>query len=216
MKTVKVDFVSDVVCPWCAIGLASLEDAMSKVEGDIKVELHFRPFELNPQMGPEGEDIKEHLSRKYNLTEQQLAENEANLLARAEAAGVHFDLGLRSRTYNTFDAHRLLFWAAPQGKEYALKKALLDGYFAKGMNPSDRAQLLDKVAEVGLSREEAATILESSLFTEEVRTAEEVYRKRGINSVPSIVLNDKYLITGGQSSDYFEMALRQVADESEA
>ncbi|WP_115720109.1 DsbA family oxidoreductase [Gallaecimonas mangrovi] len=214
MKTVTVDFVSDVVCPWCAVGLAALEKAMAKVEGDVQVELRFHPFELNPQMGPEGEEIAEHLANKYQLTPEQLAANQANLEQRAAEEGANFDLAKRTHTYNTFDAHRLLHWAAPQGKQHALKKALLDGYFAEGMNPSDRPQLLEKVAAVGLNKDEAATILESSLFTEEVRNEEAVYQKRGISSVPAVVLNDKYLISGGQTADYFEMAIRQVADEA--
>ena len=132
----KIDFVSDVVCPWCAIGLASLETALDRVGDEIDAELHFQPFELNPQMPPEGEDITEHLSRKYGIDAAQIARNREAI--RQRGAGVGFRFGPRERTYNTFDAHRLLHWAGLEGRQHELKRALLAAYHSEGREPERR------------------------------------------------------------------------------
>jgi predicted DsbA family dithiol-disulfide isomerase len=210
---IKIDFVSDVVCPWCAIGLKSLEQALKKLDGAITAELHFQPFELNPQMGPEGEDIAEHLAHKYGSTPEQIAQNQEGIRQRGAALGFTFNMDKRGRIYNTFDAHRLLHWAEQEGKQQALKEALLQAYFSKGENVSSHDVLVHVASEVGLDGVQARKVLESDRFAEEVREQERFYQSQGIRAVPSVIVNGRYLIQGGQPPEAFEQILRQVAAE---
>ena len=207
----RIDFVSDVVCPWCAIGLASLEQALNRLEREVAVELHVQPFELNPQMGPAGEDIAEHLQAKYGLDEAQLAENQERIRARGAELGVVFDTTRRRRIHNTFDAHRLLHWAGEEGRQLELKRALLQGYFAEGRNVSDHATLVEIATSAGLPAERARAILASDEFAAEVRTVERFFQEAGITGVPAIIIERKHLISGGQPPEVFEQALRQIA-----
>ncbi len=210
-KPIKIDFVSDVSCPWCAIGLQSLQTALHKLEGELDASLTFQPFELNPQMVAEGEDITEHLNKKYGSTPEQAAAARENIRARGEALGFTFNMDKRGRIYNTFNAHRLLHWAEGEGKQVELKKALLAAYFTDGENPSDAALLVRVAASVGLDAARAQTILDSDEFADAVRAQELFYQQAGIHSVPAIILNDKHLISGGQPPEVFEQALRQIA-----
>ncbi|MBA3930247.1 MAG: disulfide bond formation protein DsbA [Xanthomonas sp.] len=212
-KPVKIDFVSDVACPWCAIGLAALERAMADIGGDLQVELHFQPFELNPDMVVEGESIADHLGRKYGLSAEQLAQNGEALRQRGEALGVRIDLQKRDRIYNTFDAHRLLYWAGELGanQQHALKRALLQAYHGEGRNVSDRDTLVDIAAAAGLDAGEARRILEAGTYAAQVREREHFYQQHGIRAVPSVIFNDRQLVQGGQPPEVFEQALRQLA-----
>jgi predicted DsbA family dithiol-disulfide isomerase len=210
----KIDFVSDVSCPWCAIGLKSLEQALTRLP-DLKVQLHFQPFELNPGMAAEGEDITEHLTRKYGLPAAQLETNRAAIRQRGAAVGFDFVRGARSRIYNTFDAHRLLHWAGLQGGTFQrdLKLALFGAYFTDGRDPSDHALLLDRAESVGLDANAARAVLEGDQYAEAVREAESFYQAHGIHSVPAVIIDDRHLISGGQPPEVFEKALRQIAAE---
>lgn len=208
----KIDFVSDVVCPWCAIGLASLQAALARVPDAGPVTVHCQPFELNPQMGPEGEDIVAHLSAKYGISAEQIAQNRQAIQARGEALGFRF--GARDRTHNTFDAHRLLHWAGLQGAQLALKTALLQAYHGDGENVSDHAVLVRLAEQAGLDGAQAGEILASGAYAAEVREREQFYQAQGIRSVPAVILNDRYLISGGQPPEVFEQALRQVMQEA--
>ncbi len=212
--SVSIDFISDVVCPWCALGATALEQAIKNVAGDISVELTYKPFELNPDMPAEGEEAVEHLMRKYGRTAEDIAAGKAMQIARGEAIGFKFDLEKRSHFYNTFDAHRLLLWAFQEGRQVALKKILLRAYFAEGQNPSDRETLVRLAAEAGLNAEAAQEVLASGAFAEQVRELETFYRQRGINSVPALVLNGRHLVSGSQSIEYYEQMLRQMATAS--
>lgn len=215
MQKLKIDFVSDVVCPWCAVGLSSLQAALQQLEGEVQVDLHFKPFELNPQMAPEGEDVAEHLAKKYGSTPEQAAAAREAIRQRGAAVGFTFNMAQRSRIYNTFDAHRLLHWAealdASGQKQLALKQALLTAYFTEGRNPSDRAVLVEVAASVGLDAAQARQVLDSDQFADEVRAQENFYTSHGIHSVPSVIINDQHLISGGQPPEVFAQALRQIA-----
>lgn len=211
MTPLKIDFVSDVSCPWCVIGLRALEQAAERLQGEVLLDLHFQPFELNPQMGPQGQEIGEHLQQKYGSTEAQLATTRAAIAARGAELGFAFTPGARGRVYNTFDAHRLLHWSGEQGKQTALKHALFKAYFTDGQDPSNAAVLARVAGEVGLDAQEALAILASDRYSEEVRQHEQFYKQQGINSVPAIIINDRHLIQGGQPVDVFEQALRQIA-----
>ena len=207
----KIDFVSDVSCPWCVIGLKSLETALAKLEGEVAVDLHFQPFELNPQMGAEGQDIMEHIAQKYGSSPTDIERNRENIRARGAELGFEFNMQKRGRIYNTFDAHRLLHWAGTVGKQEALKNALFSAYFTDGRNPGDHAVLLAVAQKVGLDVTRAGQILESDEFSAEVRGREKFYADRGIRAVPSVIINDQHLIQGGQPAEVFERALRQLA-----
>ncbi|WP_085717855.1 DsbA family oxidoreductase [Pseudomonas sp. B28(2017)] len=208
---VTIDFISDVVCPWCALGATALEQAIENVAGEISVELTYKPFELNPDMPAEGEQAVEHLMRKYGRTAADVAAGKAMQIARGEAIGFKFDLEKRTHFYNTFDAHRLLMWALQEGRQVELKKVLLQAYFSEGQNPSDQSTLVRLATEAGLDGARAQEVLASGAFAEEVRELEAYYRQRGINSVPAMVLNGRHLVSGSQSVEYYEQMLRQMA-----
>jgi predicted DsbA family dithiol-disulfide isomerase len=224
LKTLQIDFVSDVACPWCAVGLGGLQQAAALLQGEVALDLHFQPFELNPQMGPEGEDIDEHLQRKYGGTKAQFDAARATIRQRGEAVG--FQFGQRSRIWNTFDAHRLLHWAglldaqardhsqgAPADAQQRLKQALLQAYHGDGRNPGDHTVLLDLVGQLGLDVARAQAILASDEFAAEVRAEERRWQQLGISAVPAVVVNMKHLISGGQPPEVYLQALRQIAAE---
>ena len=210
----RIDFVSDVACPWCAVGLNALERALERIGPDIAVDLHFQPFELNPTMAAEGADAGDYLKAKYGMDDAQLAHNRSVIRERGVAVG--FVFGDRLRVWNTFDAHRLLHWAGLQGADFqrALKHALLQAYHGEGRNPGAPEVLVELAAAVGLDAAEAAAVLIDGRYTDEVRAAEQAWQRAGIQSVPAIVINEKHLISGGQPPEVFEQALRRISAES--
>ena len=215
--SLKIDFVSDIACPWCAIGLSALEIALSRLEGEVAVQLHFQPFELHPDMGPEGAEVVPYLSKKYGMSAEQVAQNQQNIAVRGAAVGFEFRMDRRSRTYNTFDAHRLLHWAELEGsaaQQRALKHALLRAHFTEGENPGAREVLLACAAQAGLDAERAAEVVDTGEYADAVRERERLYLDAGIHSVPAVIINDRHLIAGGQPPEVFEQALRQIAAES--
>ena len=209
----KIDFVSDVSCPWCVIGLKSLEQALDQLGSEVSADIHFQPFELNPQMAPEGEDIVEHIANKYGSTPEQMAASREGIRARGAELGFTFNMEKRGRIYNTFDAHRLLHWAELEGRQIELKRALFEAYFTDGRNPSDHEVLIDVATRVGLDAQQAREILASDRYAADVRQREQLFGQLGIRAVPSVIVNDKYLIQGGQPVAVFEQALRKIAAE---
>jgi predicted DsbA family dithiol-disulfide isomerase len=210
----RIDFVADVACPWCAIGMSALERALERIGSAIPVELHMQPFELNPAMPPEGEEVAEYLKGKYGMSDEQLAAGHEQIAARGAAEG--FTFGERRHVWNTFDAHRLLRWAGTEGApgaQQALNRALLTAYHGQGRNPSAPEVLLELVEQVGLPVDRAREVLQSDAFAEEVRSAEQFWHDVGIHAVPAVVIDRKHLISGGQPSAVFEQALRQIAAE---
>lgn len=213
-KPIKIDFVSDVSCPWCIIGLRGLEEALARTADLIDADITFQPFELNPHMGKEGQNIGEHIAEKYGSTPEQSAANRTVIRERAADLGFTMQMSDTSRIYNTFDAHRLLHWAHSQGKQAALKHALFDAYFTEQQDPSDPAVLVAAAAKVGLDPTRAAAILASDDYAHDVRTAEHLWQSRGVSAVPAVIINDRYLISGGQPPEAFESALREIAAEA--
>ncbi len=218
--SLKIDFVSDVSCPWCAVGLGALEEALQKLQGDnVKAELHFQPFELNPQMGAEGQDVGEHITEKYGSTPEQQAQMRNTIRARGAEVGFAFNPEGRGRIWNTFDAHRLLHWAGLEGapgQQHALKKAFLAACHTRSEAMGHHDVLLAGVREVGLDEARAQAILASDEFAQDVREREAFYQSHGIRSVPAVIINDQHLISGGQPAAVFEQALRQIAAEAAA
>jgi predicted DsbA family dithiol-disulfide isomerase len=207
----RIDFVSDVVCPWCAIGLAALEQALERTRGEVEADIHFQPFELNPQLGAAGEDVAEHLQKKYGMSTAQLAASQEAIRQRGAALGFTFDMARRRRIHNTFDAHRLLHWAEVEGKQRELKHALLRAYFTEGRDVSDHDTLVDIATGVGLPADRAREMLVSNAHAEDVRTGEQFFLQQGIHAVPAVIIERKHLISGGQPVEVFEQALRQIA-----
>ena len=186
---------------------------MARVGEGLQVELHFQPFELNPQMAAEGEDTTEHLVRKYGMTAEQVAKNGEGIRARGESLGFEFRMDRRRRMLNTFDAHRLLHWAGLSGQEtqVALKPALLRAYFTEGGDVSSADVLVGLAEEVGLEGVRARELLASGEYADEVRAQERFYQEQGITAVPSVIFNDRHLLQGGQPVETFESALRQLS-----
>ena len=210
----KIDFVSDVSCPWCIIGLGGLEEALARVGDLVDAKITLQPFELNPDMPKEGQDVAEHVAQKFGGQTAQL--NAARDAIKARAADLGFTMAMKedSRIYNSFDAHRLLHWAELKGKGVELKLALFEAYFTDGANITDADVLATRAEGVGLDPAEARDVLASGRYAQEVRAAEETWRRAGINSVPSVIVNRKYLISGGQPAAAFEEALRRIAAEA--
>ena len=240
MTTLQIDFVSDVACPWCAVGLASFEQALKDIGDNITVELSFQPFELNPTMGAEGADAAEYLIAKYGMSREQLVVNRQRIVDRGAEVGFRF--GERKHVWNTFDAHRLLYWAGVEGAalrahgrpkredapaggsevselgglspQHALKKALLQAYHGDGRNPAAHDVLLELAVAAGLDAQRARAVLASNEFTDEVRAAEQFWQQAGINAVPAVVINRRHLVSGGQPPEVFAQALRKAAEEA--
>ena len=211
----RIDFVSDVACPWCAIGLNALERALERIGTDVgEIELHFQPFELNPTMTAEGVEATQYMTEKYGLESAQLAQNRARIVERGAAEG--FTFGARTHIWNTFNAHRLLFWAGaegPPGSQRALKHALLTAYHGQGRNPGAEDVLLEAANQAGLPVERAREVLERNEFADEVRQAERFWQEIGVHAVPAVIVNRRHLISGGQPNAVFEQALREIAAE---
>ena len=215
--TIKIDYVSDIACPWCAVGLGNLNQAIDQLSDQANFEVHFRPFELNPNMPKGGQDAIEHLTEKYGLTAEQVKTNQANIRAKALEAGFEFHPEGRKKVYNTFDAHRLLHWAGQEfglEKQAILKKELLNTYFCLAVNLDDQPNLLDAVTRSGLDQDRALEVLKNNEFAKEVRTEEATYTNAGINSVPAIILNNQYLMQGAQPSESFVNAFAQLIEQS--
>jgi predicted DsbA family dithiol-disulfide isomerase len=209
-QRIKIDFVSDVSCPWCVIGLKSLEVALKRMGDEVSADLHFQPFELNPQMGAADEDIAEHIQKKYGATAEQSAHSREAIRARGEELGFRFEMGKRERIYNTFGAHRLLHWAELEGRQLALAHALFAAYFTAARNPSDPEVLVDIAAQAGLDTGRAGQILTSDLYARDARARERLYVDQGIHAMPAVSINDRHIIQGGQPVAIFERAIRQV------
>lgn len=215
-KLMKIDFVSDVSCPWCIIGLRALEEALGSMGGLLDAEITFRPFELNPSMPPEGQNIVEHIRQKYGSSPEQSARSREMIRARAAELGFIMAFSENSRIYNTFDAHRLLHWARLQGRQKQLKNRLFQAYFTDALDPSNHDVLVAEAEAAGLDSDQAREVLTSGRYAEDVRQEERLWQSRGISAVPAVVIDERYLISGGQPTETFAKALRAIATEDQA
>lgn len=215
---IKIDFVSDIACPWCAVGLGNLNQAMAELIDVVDFEVHFRAFELNPHMPLGGQDAMEHLTEKYGLSLDEVKANQAQIRSRAAEVGFNFDPEGRKRVYNTFNTHRLLFWAAHELNllnQAALKKELLNTYFCLGVSLDEEKNILAAVTRAGLDETRAHAILSSDEFSKEVVAEEEFYKNLGIHSVPSLIVDQKYLLQGAQPSNSLINAFKQMIHSEE-
>lgn len=211
---VQVDIVSDIMCPWCIIGFRQLEQALGATGTGARIRWH--PFELNPDMPAEGQNLTEHIMQKYGATPEQSAENRNKMKTLGESLGIEFNFSDDSRIVNSFAAHQLLDFALGQGRQHPLKLALFKAHFTDGQDVSDRETLLDVAAAVGLDRAAAAKVLESGALAPSVREKQKFWTSRGISGVPSMVFGSKYLVTGAQGAANFAQLLQKVISEEAA
>lgn len=214
MTNLKIDIVSDVSCPWCIIGYKGLQSALEEISDSVQAEVEWHPFELNPMMPPEGQEIVEHITQKYGISVEQSEKNREMIKLRGLDVGYEFGHRGGGRIYNTFDAHRLIHWAKEQGKQTELKLALFDLYFQQSGNPSDHEQLLEVVASIGLDKSAAQQVLSGDNFAQQVRAEQQQNQQMGITSVPAFIINKQYLISGGQPAEMFVKALTEIASKS--
>ena len=218
-ETIKIDFLSDIACPWCAVGLGNLNKAIASMKDQAQFEVHLRAFELNPDMPKGGQDVIEHLTEKYGISVEQVKENQARIRAKAIEAGFAFHPEGRKWVYNTFDAHRLLFWVVQElglEQQALLKTELLSTYFCLAVNLDEQQHLLDAVIRAGLDPVRATQVLDNNEFAQDVREEEKRYHNLGIHSVPSIILNEQYLIQGAQPPESFVGAFERLLGKTAA
>lgn len=209
-NTLDIKFVSDIMCPWCVVGLGNLNKALAELGDTVSTDISFEPFELNPNMPPEGQGFTEHILEKYGISEQQSQENRAMIQARGKELDFDFNFKDESRMRNSFDAHRLLHWAQLKGKQAELKMALFVEHFTNNLDVSNH-EVLAKVAEqVGLDENNALKVLTNQEFSEEVRQQQAIWQQNGISSVPTVIVNNKYAISGGQPAEVFKQALEEI------
>lgn len=214
MTHIKIDIVSDIACPWCAIGYARLEQAMARLSNDMQFTVAWYAFELNPDPSGDGEPILPALSRKYGRSEEEMRANQSQMMAIANSLGLNFDKLQERHTRNTFDAHRLVKWAGEQGKQTEMKKALFESYFGRAENVSDPDVLIRCAETVSLDGAAARAVLASDDYAAQVREDEARYQQAGVSAVPAFIINDKYLISGAQEPASLISALQDIASET--
>jgi predicted DsbA family dithiol-disulfide isomerase len=212
----QIDIVSDVVCPWCIIGYKQLQLGLERLPGQFDVTLRWHPFELNPNMPPEGQDLREHLVQKYGTTPAQSKEARARMSALGDALGFTFDYFDGMRMVNTFRAHQLLHWAAEQGHQTGLKLALFEAFFSCRENVDDDHVLAAVVDRVGLSSAEALAVLEDARYASTVREEQKLWLDREVHAVPTFVFNGQYSVPGAQEADTFVRVLTKIKDQDSA
>ena len=211
MTSLKIDIVADVMCPWCIIGYKSMEKAVEQLDDTIDLNVELHPFELNSQMVAEGEDFFEHMARKYGMNRQGWDSFRQRLTNLGNEVGFTFNLTDDSRVYNTFDAHRILYWAKEQGKQTEFELALFEELFTNNHNPSSSDVLVRVAQSLGLDGVEVLAILNSERYTQEVRQDQQRYLSKGVTSVPTYIINGKYTVSGVQDPETFAKTLRKIA-----
>lgn len=215
LRNIRIDIVSDIMCPWCIVGYKRLERALDTFQGKLNARLYWQPFELNPDMPAEGQNLREHLAEKYGSTPEESQANRNNLIQLGQSLGFTFNFTPESRIYNTFKAHQLLHWAGEQGRQHELQLALFNAYFTEQQDPSDIEVLVATAIQVGLNGEEARALLIDGRYGDTVRVNQQVWANCGIHTVPAIILDQKYLLTGAQEPETLVQAIQQVIDEEE-
>ncbi|MBU2980775.1 DsbA family oxidoreductase [Lentibacter algarum] len=206
----RIDIVSDVMCPWCIIGYRQLAQALEA--SDTAHEIHWHPFELNPQMPPEGQNTREHIIEKYGSTPEQSEQSRQQMAALGDSLGFKFAWTDASRMHNTFNTHQLLHWADAHNRRHDLKMALFSAHFTDQRNLSDNNVLADVAGEIGLDRDEALAVLDDQRFADDVRSAEAFWQQQGISGVPAVVFKGKHLVTGAQGVENYTSILKQLAE----
>jgi predicted DsbA family dithiol-disulfide isomerase len=207
---IRIDIVSDVVCPWCIIGYKQLEQALSRLEGEVEADIHWHPFELNPMMPPEGQNLREHIAEKYGTDPKESPQMRERLRRIGASLGFSFTYSDDMRIVNTFRAHQLLFWAEQHGKKTELELALFERFFSKQENVDDPEVLAAAAEGIGLDRAEAVEVLADARYAADVREQQRFWLSQGIQAVPSFILERRHLIPGAQDADVFVDAIERL------
>ena len=213
---IRIDIVSDVVCPWCIIGYKQLQEALSRLDGEVDAEIQWHPSELKPRMSAEGQELREHMRQKYGTNRQQSDAARDRLTGIGDSLDFPFNFYEGQRIYNTFLAHQLLTWAGQHGKQSELQMALFESYFSKQENVADEQVLAAVAGRVRLDETEAAAVLQDGRYAADVREHQRFWLSKGIQAVPSFILDGRYLIPGAQDADVFVAALEKLAEETAA
>lgn len=211
MKNLQIDIVSDIACPWCAIGYARLEQAMKAMESELTFQVEWHAFELNPDQTSDGEPILQALSRKYGRSVEEMEAAQSNMMEIAEGLGLNFSKMQERYTRNTFDAHRLVKWAGEQNRQTDMKMAFFDAYFGHAADISNSQVLVACVESIGLDSAAAEQVLASTDFAEAVRADEALYQQAGVSAVPAFIINKRHLISGAQEPETLINAFREIA-----
>ncbi|TXD97854.1 DsbA family oxidoreductase [Psychrobacter frigidicola] len=212
-QPLKIDIISDISCPWCVVGYRQLAEALEK--SNTAYEIHWHPFELNPDMPAEGKNLREHSAKKHGRNNQEIQASRDRMTAAGSEIGFKFNFNEDTRVHNTFNMHQLIYWADQYSLANNLEQALFAAYFTDNRNLSDKSVLADIAAEVGLDRTEALTVLEDQRFAQEVRESEQRARKQGIQSVPTVIFNDQHMVSGAQGVENYTNILQQLANMSD-
>lgn len=212
--SVQIDIVSDVMCPWCIVGFRQLEQALAHKGVGAFVRWH--PFELNPGMGSEGQNLAEHITEKYGSTPAQSAENRKRIIELGTSLGIDFQFSDDSRIVNTFAAHQLLGWSQEKGLQHPLKMALFKAHFTDARDVSDIDVLVEVAGDVGLDAAEAQQVLTSGSHADATRQGQAFWTSRGVSGVPSMVFDQRYLLTGAQGAQTYAQMLEKVLEERDA
>jgi predicted DsbA family dithiol-disulfide isomerase len=213
MNKLQIDIVSDVMCPWCIVGYKGLELALNNLPPDVEATINWLPFELNPKMPIEGQDIEEHLIEKYGITKQQSAQNREMITQRGKEVDFDFNFSQHMRMINSFDLHRLLAWAKVQGKQHELQMALFSAHFTKNIPLNEHENLIKIVGSLGLDIIVANDLLNSNIYSEQVRIEQNISLKNGIKAVPTFIINNNFSISGGQTTETFKQILEELVQE---
>jgi len=213
IKKLRIDIVSDVMCPWCVIGYKGLNEALKQLEGELEADIHWQPFELNPNMSEQGQELGEHIAEKYGSTPEQSQQNRDHITQLGAKLGFEFNFTEGQRILNTFKAHQLLHWAGESSNlQTELKMALLTAYFTQGRDVHDDEVLAQIVGEVGLDADFARKLLADGVYAGDVRALQEQWRQMGVTAVPTFIIDEKYMISGGQPPEVFVQGLRQMIE----
>ena len=206
--TLRVDIVSDVVCPWCVIGYHQLAKAVE--DTGIRIDVHWHPFELNPDMAQEGENLREHLAAKYGTTPEGSIKARARLTEMGAALGFEFNYADDMRMVNTFRAHQLIDWTEDQDRAHDMKLALFEAFFTRREVLNNVDVIAEVAASISFDRDTARAVLESGERAESVRKKERFWTSRGVTGVPAMVFNRKHLFTGTQGEENYAKILKQL------
>lgn len=210
-QPLRIDIISDVMCPWCIIGYRQLARALEQT--GTPHEIHWHPFELNPEMPPEGQNMREHIAEKYGSTPEQSAQSRAQMTELGRQLGFDFAFAEDMRMHNTFAAHQLLHWAGEQGQAHPLEMALFTAHFTHRRDLSDPEVLADVAGETGLDRAEALAVLSDGRYAEITREHERFWLQQGVRGVPAVVFDRKHLVTGAQGVETYTSVLAQLAPQ---
>ncbi|MCL1067540.1 DsbA family oxidoreductase [Shewanella olleyana] len=215
-KKIKLDIVSDVVCPWCIVGYKALEQAIAELGIEDKIELEWQPFELNPDMPAEGEELRAHVARKYGSSREDSDRARANITARGAELGFEFNFGEQMHIVNTFDAHILLDYAKQFHKQTELKLRLFSAYFTEHKDISDRAVLANELTSIGLNADEAMALLDNPEVQSRINMEKNQWTSAGISSVPTVVFNRTSALNGAHPVASYKQVLVELLAEIEA